>query len=63
MKQAIYIACCPIAIGKAIIGVGEKLPGDVSKAKIESLLANGSIKEAADEHAEDKTKGKTSAKK
>lgn len=46
MTQKIYIALCPIAIGKKIVAVDEKLPCDVNKAKIEALLKNGSIKEA-----------------
>lgn len=47
MTQKIYIALCPIAIGKKIVAVDEKLPGDVNKAKIDALLKNGSIKETA----------------
>lgn len=46
MSKQIYVALCPVAIGKKIIEIGKPLPADVSDGKIKSLLANDSIKEA-----------------
>lgn len=46
MSKLIYVALCAVAIGKKIINPGEPLPADVSEGKIQSLLANESIKEA-----------------
>ena len=46
MSKTTYTALCAIAIGKQIIEIGKPLPADVSAAKIQSLLGNGSIKES-----------------